>query len=84
MMDVSIDGATQTNRLADLGSNPVTYLATRPANPAREEAGSAVAYVVDGAAYDEVNPDRLAAADLADPPPNPPSGARPGAPFFLN
>ncbi|HEU4346285.1 MAG TPA: LpqB family beta-propeller domain-containing protein [Actinoplanes sp.] len=84
MMDVSIDGATQTNRLADLGSKPVTYLATQPANPAREEAAVAVAYVVDGAAYDEANPDRLDAGDLAKPLADPPAGVLPGAPFFLN
>lgn len=84
MMDVSIDGASQTDRLADLGSNPVTYLSTLPADPARYETSGAVAYVLDGAAYDEVNPDRLDARDLADPPADPPAGVLPGAPFFLN
>ena len=84
MMDVSIDGAGQTDRLADLGSNPVTYLSTVTADPSREATPPAVAYVLGGAAYDELNPDRLEASDLADPPPNPPPGVLPSAPFFTN
>jgi Lipoprotein LpqB beta-propeller domain len=84
IMDVSIDGASQTDRLADLGSNRVTYLATLPANPTDEETSNAVAYVLDNAAYDEVNPDRLQAGDLADPPANPPANVLPTMPLFLN
>jgi hypothetical protein len=84
MMDVSIDGAGQTDRLADLGSNPVTYLSTVSADPSREATPPAVAYVLDGAAYDEVDPDQLEVGDLADPPANPPAGVLPSAPFFIN
>ena len=84
IMDVSIDGASQTDRLADLGSKGVTYLATLPANPTDEETSNAVAYVLDNAAYDEVNPDRLQAGDLANPPANAPADVLPTMPFFLN
>jgi hypothetical protein len=84
MMDVSIDGAGQTDRLADLGSNPVTYLSTVTADPSREATPPAVAYVLNGDAYDEVDPDQLEVGDLADPPANPPAGVLPSAPFFIN
>jgi hypothetical protein len=84
MMDVSIDGAAQTDRLSDLGSKTITFLTTLPANPARDDAPTAVAYVLNDQAYDELDPDRLEARDLADPPADPPADALPGAPFFLN
>jgi hypothetical protein len=84
MMDVSIDGAGQTDRLADLGSKTITFLATLPANPARDDAPTAVAYVLNDLAYDELDPDKLEARDLADPPTDPPADVLPGAPFFLN
>ena len=84
MMDVSIDGAGQTDRLADLGSKTITYLSTLPANPAGDDAPTAVAYVLNDQAYDELHPDRLETADLADPPADPEAGVLPGAPFFLN
>ncbi len=84
IMDVSIDGAAQTNRLPDLGLNPVTYLAALPANPMRGEETGAIAYMVGGAAYDEVNADRIAVDDLAEQITDPPAGKVPVAPFFLN
>jgi hypothetical protein len=85
IMEVSIDGASQTSRLPDLGSNPVTYLTAVPANPTRgEETSGAIAYVLDNAAYDEVNPDQLEVGDLAETVTNPPKDVLPGAPFFLN
>jgi hypothetical protein len=84
MMDVSIDGATQTDRLADLGTTDVTHLATLPADPVGAATTGPVAYVQAGAAYDEVARDQLQARDLADPPTTPPAGLRPDAPFFLN
>ena len=74
----------QSVRLADLGSNPVTYLSTVPADPSREATPTAVAYVLDGDAYDELDPNQLEVGDLADPPASPPAGVLPSAPFFLN
>jgi hypothetical protein len=85
IMEVSIDGAAQTYRLQDLGSNPVTYLTAMPANPTRgEETSGAIAYVQGNAAYDEVEPDRITVGDLAERVENPPEGVLPGAPFFVN
>jgi hypothetical protein len=86
IMDISIDGATQRNRLADLGSNPVTYLAALPANPARGDETGAIAYMLGArpGAYDEVNPDRIGVDDLAEQVADPPENVLPTAPFFLN
>jgi hypothetical protein len=85
IMDVSIDGATQTDRLADLGNTKVSYLVASPANPTgNEEAGTAVAYVWGGAAYDETGADKIAVKDLAQPVPNARADAPPPtAPAFL-
>ncbi len=84
IIDVSIDGATQTRRLSDLGSSPVDYLAALPASATSGGATSgAIAYVQGGAAYDEVNDDRIGVDDLAEPVSNPPQGVLPDAPFFL-
>ncbi len=80
---VSIDGAIQTDRISDLGSNPVTHLAALPAGPTQSGTG-AIAYVLNGVAYDEVNPDRIGVDDLAEPVADPPPGVLPSAPFFLN
>jgi hypothetical protein len=84
IMDVSIDGAQQTDRLSDLGSNPVTYLAALPANPTRGEETGTIAYVLDGAAYDEINPDPIGVDDLAEQVADPPPNVQPSAPFFLS
>ena len=85
IMEVSIDGADQSDRLPDLGSNPVTYLTAAPANPTRgEETSGAIAYVLGTGAYDEVNPDQIGVADLAQPVNDPPKDMVPSAPFFLN
>jgi hypothetical protein len=84
-MDVSVDGATQTSRLSDLGSNPVSYLAALPANPTGgPETSGAIAYMLSGDAYDELNPDKIGVDDLAQPVTDPPQGVLPSAPFFLN
>jgi hypothetical protein len=40
--------------------------------------------VLDNAAYDEVNPDRIEVTDLAEQVTDPPKDVLPGAPFFLN
>jgi hypothetical protein len=83
--EVSIDGAAQNERLPDLGSNSVTYLTAVPADPARgEETSGAIAYVLSDSAYDELNPDPIEVADLAEPVADPPKDVVPSAPFFLN
>jgi hypothetical protein len=80
--DVSIDGASQNDRLADLGTARVSHLAAYPANPATTTGGAAVvAYEAGNGAYDVLlGPVLITAADLATPVP---SGSRPSAPFFL-
>lgn len=84
IMEVSIDGATQTDRIPELGaSDPVTYLASSPAKPGSNEETSAIAYQQGGAAYDELTTEQLTAGDLAQPPADP-SDAVPTAPFFLS
>jgi hypothetical protein len=85
IMDVSIDGATQTDRLADLGSNRVTYLTAYPASPdVNVTAAVPVAYVLGDAAYDESGPEKLDIGDLAVPVTNPRAGVPPpSAPLFL-
>jgi hypothetical protein len=86
IMDVSIDGAAQTDRLSDLGSNLVTYLTAFPASPTQsEDASVPMAYVLGNAAYDETAPDKIDVGDLAQPVANPRPGVpSPNAPFFLN
>lgn len=84
IMEVSVDGATQTDRLSDLGSSEVSHLAALPANPARGEESGAIAYVLGGVAYDEVNPDKIGVDDLAEQVTDPPGGVLPTNPFFLN
>jgi hypothetical protein len=83
IMDVSVDGAIQRNRLADLGSNAVTSLTAYPANPAREAPGVPVAYVLNNAAYDESSTERIDLKDLAALLPAARPGVQPTAPFFL-
>jgi hypothetical protein len=86
IMDVSIDGASQTDRLADLGEARVTYLVAAPASPTgNEEVGVPVAYTLGGsAAYDESSVNKLEVKDLAQPVANPKAGVpSPTAPAFL-
>ena len=83
IMEVSIDGAEQSPLLPDRGTNPISYLASVPANPWPAEA-SVYAYQLGGSAYDEQSSQRLTIADLAQPPANPPADALPTAPFFLS
>ena len=80
--EVSIDGAAQTTRLPDLGSDPVTYLAAVPGQPGprRRRPPGAIAYVLDDAAYDVLKPDRIEVGDLAGPVANPPKDVRARAP----
>lgn len=80
--DVSIDGASQTNRLADLGTARVRHLVAYPANPATTSGGAtSVAYDAGGGAYDVLaGPVLISAGNLVTPVP---PGSRPSAPFFL-
>jgi Lipoprotein LpqB beta-propeller domain len=85
IMDVSIDGALQKNRLADLGSTPVSYLVASPASPSGGEDSAPVAYMLGTAAYDETRPDQIDVKDLAAPVANPRADAPPpNAPAFLD
>jgi hypothetical protein len=85
LMDVSVDGASQTDRLADLGINAVTFLAAYPANPSRgQDAGVPVAYVLNNAAYDESNSERIDVGDLLPAVAGPKAGMQPTSPFFLD
>jgi hypothetical protein len=86
IMDVSIDGARSSDRLADLGSVSVTYLTAYPASPEEGRQNSdSVLYVASGAAYEALtDPTPVTTADLAVPPATPPAGAAPPtAPLFL-
>jgi hypothetical protein len=84
--DVSVDGAVQTNRQADLGTALISHLAAYPANPVVPDGDAkAVSYVAQDVAYDVVGePKRIAVADIAGPVPSPVAGVLPTAPFFLN
>jgi hypothetical protein len=85
IMDVSIDGASQTDRLGDLGVNKVTFLTAFPANPSRsQDLGVPVAYELNGAAYDELSSERIDVRDLAESVASPRAGIQPTSPFFLD
>ncbi len=83
IMEVSIDGAVQSDRRSDLGSRPVTHLAALTADPTRSDTG-AIAYVLNNVAYDEINSDQIGVDDLVGPVPDARPGALPSAPFFLS
>jgi hypothetical protein len=85
VMDVSIDGASQTARLTGLGSNTLSYLTVYPANPSQNGGSVPVAYQQNGGAFDEFSSSKgIGVADLAPPVTNPRPGAVVTAPFFLN
>lgn len=84
IMDVTIDGAAQSDRLADLGEPRVSYLAAYPANPVSNAGADVVSYMADGVAYDaNAGPQRLTLADVAGSAPAPGATDVPTAPFFL-
>jgi hypothetical protein len=85
IMDISIDGAQQSERLRDLGSVSVTHLSAYPQNPVEgRQNADAVAYVARGAAYDAlVDPTPITVGELAVPPADRPAGVSPTEPFFL-
>jgi Lipoprotein LpqB beta-propeller domain len=85
VMEVSTDGAAQSDLLPDLGTDRVTYLAAYPASPVSgKEEATAVMYVADKAAYDAFDPAKIGVADLAPPVASPPAGVVPTAPLFLD
>jgi hypothetical protein len=86
IMDLSIDGAWQTARLADIGDKTVSYLTAYPASPSTgREKSSAVSYTAAGSAWDALStPVPIVASDLAGVTGNPPAGMAPTAPFFLD
>jgi hypothetical protein len=86
IMDMTIDGALQGQRLPDIGDKTVSYLTAYPANPVtgRDKSGS-VSYTAAGQAWDALStPVAIDASDLAGAPSSPPAGMKPTAPFFLD
>jgi hypothetical protein len=85
IIDVSIDGATQTPRLSDLGNVSITYLVASPASPgSSEDLGVPVAYVLGLRAFDEARPDQIEPRNLAVPVTNAKADVPlPTAPAFL-
>ncbi|RZU52200.1 hypothetical protein EV385_4044 [Krasilnikovia cinnamomea] len=86
IMDVSVDGVLEYDRLQDLGTEAVSHLTAYPANPATGRVTSnSVSYVQGGVAYDALfEAVKITVANLAEPVQNPPAGVAPTAPFFLN
>jgi len=85
VMDMTIDGAKRSDRVSDLGDEPVTYLTAYPANPTTSQHTDLVSYVAGSAAYDASHSAaRITVSELAEPVANPPAGVVPTAPFFLN
>jgi hypothetical protein len=84
IMDVTIDGTAQSDRLPDLGNFPVNYLVAYPANPVNSPGADAVSYMANNQAYDaNASPQRIELADVAGPVPSAGSTTVPTAPFFL-
>jgi hypothetical protein len=85
IIEVTLDGTDVSERLADIGADSVSYLTAYPVSPIiGTDSSDTIAYVAKGDAFDVLSgPVRITVADLADPVPNPPSGVKPTAPFFL-
>lgn len=85
IIDVTIDGTVVSERLDDIGSEGVSYLTAYPVSQiSGPDSSDTIAYVANGEAFDVLSvPVRIGVADLADQVPNPPSGVKPTAPFFL-
>jgi hypothetical protein len=90
IVDVSIDGALQTGRLADLGDKPVESLTVYPANPltSNPNTGRAysrfVSYSYEGKAWEALaGPKAIGTDQLAGQPADPSADAVPTAPFYL-
>lgn len=83
--EVTLDGVEVQDRVTDLGSAQVTYLAAYPLNPIRPNGtgGSQAAYVANNIAYSLLfSPNRIETTQLAQPPADAVS-SRISAPFFL-
>jgi len=85
VLDVTIDGAVSTTRLADIGAERVTYLTAYPSNPVTgSERSDSEAYVAGNEAYDVLSTAwPINAGHLAIPAGSPQNNANPTAPFFL-
>ncbi|MEV0896314.1 LpqB family beta-propeller domain-containing protein [Actinoplanes sp. NPDC049802] len=86
IMEMSIDAALQSDRLADIGTNAVSYLTTYPANPeTNRPTVSTLMYSTGTDAWEGLSTSvQLKAANLAGPSSEPRPGVVPGAPFFLD
>ena len=87
VIDMTVDGTQGSDRVTELGDLRVTYLTAYPANPtsATKEHADSVSYMTGNDAYDALQSVlRITVGDLAGSVPNPPNGAEPTAPFFLN
>ncbi|GGN58647.1 hypothetical protein GCM10010112_12610 [Actinoplanes lobatus] len=84
--DISIDAALQSDRLADIGTNAVSYLTTYPANPeSNRPTGSTLMYSTGTDAWEGLSTSvQLKVGSLAGPSTEPRPGVVPGAPFFLD
>jgi hypothetical protein len=85
IFEMTIDGSFVSERLADIGSESVSYLTAYPVSPVSgTDSSDTIAYVANGDAFDVLSdPVRITVADLAVPVPNPPSGVKPTGPSFL-
>ena len=85
IIEVTLDGTDVSERLADIGAESVSYLTAYPVSPiSGTDSSDTIAYVAKGDAFDVLSgPVRIMVTDLAGPVPNPPSGVKPTAPFFL-
>jgi hypothetical protein len=85
IFEMTIDGSFVSERLADIGTESVSYLTAYPVSPVSgTDSSDTIAYVANGDAFDVLSdPVRIGVADLAVPVPNPPSGLKPTAPSFL-
>jgi hypothetical protein len=85
IIEMTIDGTSVVERLGDIGTDRVSYLTAYPVGPiSGTDSSNTIAYVANGEAFDVLSgPVRITVAELADPVPNPPSGVKPTAPFFL-
>jgi hypothetical protein len=84
LVDVTVDGALETERLADVGARTVTDLVAHPARPSTAGGAVAVAYVGEGIAYDAfsvaqpIEAAQVVGATVG------PKTSRPTAPLFLD
>ncbi|MEU8614763.1 LpqB family beta-propeller domain-containing protein [Actinoplanes sp. NPDC048791] len=85
IFEMTIDGSFVSERLADIGTETVSYLTAYPVSPiSGTESSDTIAYVANGDAFDVLSdPVRITVADLAVAVPNPPSGVKPTSPSFL-